>query len=256
MNRKIITDVLYLLLFLVVFMLMQTLCVVVVSLCHVSVSTALILSSALSSVFTIALFVGFRWSYMGMVYILSRPVKLLLLTALLALALILPMQYLEESLSIVLPERFAIMFESIISHPWGYLIIGILAPITEEVVFRGAILRRLLLMGCHVWVAIVASAILFGAVHGNLAQFTHAFLMGLLLGWLYIKTRSIIPCLVIHWVNNTIAFLLLRLFPEHAEDNMLDLFSGNTFILFISIVISFVVALWALWRMVVCVKKK
>ncbi len=256
MNRKIVTDILYVVLFLVMFMLLQALCAVALTPFHLSVATALIFTSAISSLVTIALFVRLGWTHMGLSYVHSRPTQLLLLTALLALALILPLQYLEEGIDVNLPERFAIMFRTIIGHPWGYVIIGILAPITEEVVFRGAILRRLLTMGCHMWVAIAVSAILFGAVHGNLAQFTHAFLLGLLLGWLYVRTSSIIPCLVIHWVNNSVAFLLIRLFPSHAEDNMLELFSGNSFLLFVGVILSVVVALWALWKIGVCLKKK
>ncbi len=256
MNKKILTDILYVVLFLIIFMLLQTLCVVLFTPFHMSLANTLILTSAVSSLVTIAVFVRLDWARIGLSYIHTRPVRLLLLTALLSLSLILPLQYLEEMMALNMPEAFSNTFQSIIGHPLGYLVIGILAPITEELVFRGAILRRLLSMGCHTWVAIAVSAVLFGAVHGNWAQFTHAFLLGLLLGWLYAKTRSIIPALVIHWVNNTVAFLLIRLFPTHADDNMLQLFANRTFPLFLSVVFSVLVALWSLRRISLSLNKK
>jgi hypothetical protein len=48
----------------------------------------------------------------------------------------------------------------------------------------------------------------------NPAQMPHAFLIGLLLGWMYYRTDSIVPGVVYHWVNNTIAYVLMAFYPD------------------------------------------
>ena len=60
---------------------------------------------------------------------------------------------------------------------WGYVALGMMVPIAEEIVFRGAILRVLqnALGERKRWIAIVISALIFGIIHFNLAQGLHAF---------------------------------------------------------------------------------
>ena len=48
----------------------------------------------------------------------------------------------------------------------------------------------------------------------NPAQMPHAFLIGLLLGWMYYRTDSIVPGVVYHWVNNTVAYVMYNLYPN------------------------------------------
>ena len=95
--------------------------------------------------------------------------------------------------------------------------------------FRGAILRVLCdMVGKHrQWVAIALSAALFAIVHGNMAQGVGAFLCGLLLGWMYVRTGSIIPGVVYHWVNNSTAVLLYRIMPQSADMQFADFFGGD-----------------------------
>lgn len=80
----------------------------------------------------------------------------------------------------------------------------ILAPLAEEAVFRGAIERRLLEKKWNPWYAIIISAVLFAAFHLNLYTFFSAF--AILVGWVYYRTRSIWPGILIHATFNTIAF--------------------------------------------------
>ena len=77
------------------------------------------------------------------------------------------------------------------------------------------------------WVAIALSAALFAIVHGNMAQGVGAFLCGLLLGWMYVRTGSIIPGVVYHWVNNSTAVLLYRIMPQSADMQFADFFGGD-----------------------------
>lgn len=98
-----------------------------------------------------------------------------------------------------------------------FLYAAILAPISEELIFRGLILRTLRPYGKRF--AIFASAFLFGLFHGNLLQTPYAFLMGLVLGYVTAE-YSIGWSMAIHMFNNLVlADLLGRLMaglPETA----------------------------------------
>ena len=82
-----------------------------------------------------------------------------------------------------------------------YLYVGILAPIVEELLFRGLILRTMLPYGKRF--AILTSAFLFGIYHGNLVQSPFAFVVGLVLGYTAVE-YSIAWAMVLHMFNNLI----------------------------------------------------
>ena len=190
---------------------------------------ALAIITAASSVVTILVFMLLRWSPFSRTYLRSRPWGVLFWVFVLTFGTIIPSEWLLEQLDMEMPESVQHVFEQIMSTPVGYVAIGLLAPLAEEMVFRGAILRVLLKVfdrRWH-WLPIVISAVLFGAVHGNMAQFLHAMLLGLLLGWLYYRTDSIVPGVVLHWVNNSIAYVIFNLLPQATEGKLIDLFAGN-----------------------------
>ena len=190
---------------------------------------ALAIITAASSVVTILVFMLLRWSPFSRTYLRSRPWGVLFWVFILTFGTIIPSEWLLEQLDVEMSESVQHVFEQIMSTPVGYVAIGLLAPLAEEMVFRGAILRVLLQVfdrRWH-WLPIVISAVLFGAVHGNMAQFLHAMLLGLLLGWLYYRTDSIVPGVVLHWVNNSIAYVIFNLLPQATEGKLIDLFAGN-----------------------------
>lgn len=84
--------------------------------------------------------------------------------------------------------------------------ICILAPVLEEMLFRGIILRSFL-QQYERWPAIAGSAALFGFAHMNLYQYIGATIMGMFLGWLYERSRSLLPCIALHAVYNTLCVL-------------------------------------------------
>lgn len=174
------------------------------------------ITTLVSSLITIALFYKLRWTPCSGDYINTRPWFTMFWVVCLTIGTIAPLAYLNELLGIELPDTYNEMFKGIMSHKLGFITIGIIAPIAEEYVFRGAILRVLCDMaGKHrQWVAIALSAALFAIVHGNMAQGIGAFLCGLLLGWMYVRTGSIMPGVVFHWVNNSTAVLLYRIMPQ------------------------------------------
>ncbi len=93
-------------------------------------------------------------------------------------------------------------------NPIGLLVICLTGPLVEEVVFRGAILRRLLEKRYQPWLAILISAIFFAVAHGNFTQGLTAIVIGCFMGWVYHRTRNLWPCVFIHALNNTAACAL------------------------------------------------
>lgn len=87
------------------------------------------------------------------------------------------------------------------------LAVCVMAPLLEEMLFRGIVLRGFLQRYAR-WQAIFLSALLFGAAHMNIYQFVVGFAMGCVLGWLYERTRSLIPCIVLHAAYNGATLLL------------------------------------------------
>ncbi len=97
-----------------------------------------------------------------------------------------------------------------------FLLIGIIGPVMEELLFRGIILDGLL-KRYDPWSAIMISALFFGLIHLNLIQFIFGFVFGLLLGWVYWKSRSLVPAIIIHALNNSLSFLLGFRFGEEIQ---------------------------------------
>ena len=92
--------------------------------------------------------------------------------------------------------------------PWPVTLVYavVLAPLFEELVFRKWILDRTRAYGEKT--AIVFSALLFGFFHMNLQQFFYAFLVGLVLSYLYIRTGKLTACWLLHGVYNLFGGLL------------------------------------------------
>lgn len=204
-------------------------------------TTALIsaIGIALASVLTISIFVWRRWSPFSRAYLRSRPWVVLLWIIALSIGTILPSEWLIEEMQVHLPfmdinEAQLDSVMALMQSPLGYLVVGILAPICEEMVFRGAVLRSLLTVfkQKNHWWAIAASALLFGVMHLNFLQGIHAFIIGLLLGWMYYRTNSIVPGIVFHWVNNTVAFVMIKIMPQMADGKLIDLFHGDDRLLY------------------------
>jgi len=127
------------------------------------------------------------------------------------------------------------------------LVAVVAAPLFEEFIFRGIILDGYL-KNYKPMPAIVVSALLFGIIHGNLVQGIGAFVLGLVFGWLYWGTRSIVPAIFLHFVNNGIAFIS-TLFIE-SEDQLTNSLRNeihNDTIYFLLYAVSVFVAAFIVW---------
>ena len=112
-----------------------------------------------------------------------------------------------------MPEKIASMFESIAKGGGAsFVTVVLIAPVTEELLFRGVILGAFA-NRYRPWTAITVSALLFGLMHLNPYQFFGAFALGLVLGWLRLRTRSLWPCVIGHAVFNAHGIIIARLLP-------------------------------------------
>lgn len=95
-------------------------------------------------------------------------------------------------------------------HMLGSLVVVVgVAPVMEELLFRGLILRGL--VGNHGAVGgVVLTAVLFGVIHLNPAQVVGATLLGVLAGLLVVAGRSVYPAIGFHALNNLLALLLVN----------------------------------------------
>ena len=87
------------------------------------------------------------------------------------------------------------------------LALVVIAPITEELLFRGVLLRGLV-RSYGERVGLLVSAVLFGLLHGRPAEALVAFAAGLVLGALRLRTRSVLPCIALHVGVNALPVLV------------------------------------------------
>ena len=133
-----------------------------------------------------------------------------------------------------LPDMMQDTFRAMSRNVFGILSIAIMAPLVEELLFRGAIQGHLLRSGVKPIYAILISSVIFGAVHGNPVQIPFAFAFGLILGWLYYRTGSVVPGMIGHFINNSIACIQMALLSkEELNTKTIDLIGEvPTYLLF------------------------
>ena len=143
-------------------------------------------------------------------------------TALLGISMIFLLDFLL-SLVDFLPNWLDETFDVLESDWLGIFAVSVLGPILEEMLFRGAITRELLKQykPTH---AILFSGMIFGLFHINPAQILPAMLIGFVLAWLYWRTKSIVPGIVIHIINNSLSCYLSVAYPD--KESIFDIL-GN-----------------------------
>lgn len=82
----------------------------------------------------------------------------------------------------------------------------IVAPIVEELTYRHVLIPRLRPYGDRF--AILASALCFGLMHGNLNQFFYAFALGILLGYVFLKTGCVWQTMLLHAIYNLVGGII------------------------------------------------
>jgi len=131
-------------------------------------------------------------------------------------------------ISLKTAEHFRKLYEPNI---FNFIRAVIIVPITEEIFFRGIILAGLL-KNHKSSKAIILSAVIFGLVHIYPSHIISAMLGGILIGWVYWKTNSLIPGIILHCLNNLMAFISWSRYLK---------FHDHPFLMVILVIISFVV---------------
>lgn len=101
---------------------------------------------------------------------------------------------LEEGLSTINPTSWG-------TYILAVVLLAILPAIGEELVFRGMILHGLRSRFKDA-IAVVLSALMFALMHMNLQQLVYPFLLGIIMGWIVLRTGSLVSSILVHFINN------------------------------------------------------
>lgn len=115
-----------------------------------------------------------------------------------------------------LPDWMDQTFDVLQTGSLGIFCIALFGPVLEELLFRGAI-TKVLLQKYRPATAILLSGLVFGVFHINPAQVVGACLMGFLLAWLYYRTNSLLPGILVHVLNNGSSVYLSLNYPDVQE---------------------------------------
>ncbi|WP_044642096.1 CPBP family intramembrane glutamic endopeptidase [Risungbinella massiliensis] len=133
------------------------------------------------------------------------------------LTFVMPFVPLDES-AIEMQEMFKPFLEAPL---WmQILILGVFAAVNEELMMRGLIFHELR-RKMPIIVAVVVQGTLFGLLHMNLFQVAYAAPMGILLGFIYVWTRSIWITMSIHFFNNLTSTLLSNYVAEDISGSII-----------------------------------
>lgn len=220
----------------------------------------LILIQSTAAIVTTLLFVLLRWCPCSLAFWRQKPWLVIIWSAIAALGALVPSSYLSDILpDIMRTDLIADQLRDIASSPLGYVALALMAPMVEEVVFRGAIQSKAMELSKgnkngH-WVGITLTALLFSVVHMNPAQMPHAFLLGLFMGWLRYRSGSIVPGIIIHWVNNSAAFALMHFVPQLDGARTIDIFGGDPLRLTGAILLSLILFALSIYQLHLCTKR-
>ena len=177
-------------------------------------ATVLGISSLLANVIAIIVLLKLRYANFSFGHMRSSDIMP---------ALVSPLSWLSDSLE--LPDFLKDEFTASMSDFWAIIAISLVAPVAEEILFRGAIQGALQKIMKPKW-AIFLSALIFGLIHFNPVQVCGAFLMGLVFAWLYYRTGSVWPGIVAHATNNIVSTILGQFYPVDAS--LAEITGGGT----------------------------
>ena len=130
------------------------------------------------------------------------------------------------------------------SSPWlTYCYVLLIGPISEELIFRGAILDRLYL-AFPFWAANLLQALLFGIYHMNLVQGIYAFVLGAVLGLVRVSTGTIFASIGTHIIFNATSYVLQLVFPSGQKISIV-IFAG----VYLLATLLFADGLW--WKIII-----
>ena len=135
---------------------------------------------------------------------------------------------------------------------WTLIMVVVIAPIFEEILFRGK-LYNMLRISASPLTSIVLASLFFGAVHLEPIIAISGLPWGLLLGFVYLRSRSIIAPIILHMFNNALAYATIVL--SYDDKSIVELIDGERYFLFIYIVSALIVVI-AMIRFVTFIVKQ
>jgi len=143
------------------------------------------------------------------------PTPVLSATILLSVGIVIISDEIDRLINLILPQpdyfdQLANMlrFDSVWSIIFLLFTISILAPLSEELLFRGFLQKFLEESWKDVTKAILITSIFFAFIHMNPYWIIQIYFMGILLGYLAWRTGSVIPSFILHGLNNIFALFL------------------------------------------------
>jgi uncharacterized protein len=145
-------------------------------------------------------------------------------------------------------ELFGKIFESDYGWWGAFMKVAVIAPVVEELIFRGLILHGLK-KNYHPLTAVIVSALLFSLFHLNPWQIPATFVLGLILGWIMLRTQNILLAIAGHSLNNLIVLLTITHWQQ-ISTHALYLMAKNekimlsSLILLFSVILIYFLSLW------------
>jgi uncharacterized protein len=140
-------------------------------------------------------------------------------------------------------ELFNMIFESDFGI-WGTVLkVAIVAPVVEELIFRGIILQGLR-RNYSAFTSVFMSALLFALFHLNPWQLPATFVLGLLLGWIMVKNNNILLAILGHSINNLMVLLSIT---YHEEISSMRFFTHDKIYIILTSVLVVIVSLFLIY---------
>lgn len=115
------------------------------------------------------------------------------------------------------PPWFWELFNKIFENDYGIygaiMKVVVMAPIIEEMIFRGVIMHGLM-RNYSKFTAVFVSALMFALFHLNPWQFPATFILGIVLGILMVRTNNIFLCIIGHAINNGLVLVSIQYWDE------------------------------------------
>lgn len=118
--------------------------------------------------------------------------------------LMVAMQVVIEPLTMMMPDT-----PQMVGRGFFTILVSIVfAPIFEEIICRGIVLESFR-EKYNIWVGWICSSLFFGVIHGQVTAMFNASMLGLILGYAYIRSNSIFSVVILHALNNGLALALM-----------------------------------------------
>ncbi len=134
----------------------------------------------------------------------------------------------------------------------GILIFGLLAAISEEILFRSVIQKAFIRLFKNAHVAIIVTAFVFSAFHGDIYGFFPRFILGLMLGYMFWLSKSIWASIIMHFTNNTTIVMLYFLNKKEVINIDVENFGSTDNVLLIVLSLVVTVAIFIICNRLKC----